>query len=100
MQQHSKVAFRARQYNPSEWEPVPCDLCMSSASDVHHIFNSYRWKRDNDVYNLAVLCIGCHNKQHSKRTDEESKQLQVKVKRILNNLDEWHDKCREYWFYF
>ncbi len=99
MQQHTKLAFKAREYNVTEWEPVPCDLCFWVASDVHHIFNSHRWKRKNTVDNLAVLCLKCHNKIHNKRDDLQSRQLQTRILWIISNIKERKQMIRKYSFY-
>lgn len=89
MQQRTKVALKAREYNVSEWEPIPCDICLAPATDVHHIDNSFRWKRSNDIYNLSCLCRSCHDRLwHSWNTLEQREVIRDKVKRIINNIDE------------
>lgn len=100
MQQHTKLAFKAREYNVTEWEPVPCDLCFWVASYVHHIFNSHRGKRKYS-HNLAVLCFKCHNKIHSKRDNLQSRQLQTPrtLWNKMRNIKERKQMIRKYSFY-
>lgn len=91
MTQHTKIALQSRHY-PITWEPVPCDVewCRKPAQDTHHIENSYRGKRNNDKYNLSLLCRDCHNKYwHSGNTVESRILLIERVKRILEHIKEW-----------
>ncbi len=95
MSPHTKIALRAREY-PLTWERVPCDMCMQPAVDTHHINSSFRWKRSDDVYNLALVCRDCHNACHTHENAETRQQRINKAFYILNNLEERKEKIR--WF--
>ena len=101
MTPYTKIALQSRWY-PMTWEPVPCDVewCYKPAQDTHHIENSYRWKRKNDKYNLSLLCRDCHNKYwHSGDTFGSREMLIKRVKRILENIEEWKEQARNFNYY-
>jgi len=98
MQAHTKILIKSRGYDKDY--PIPCEMCLSPCTEVHHIDDSFRWKRDNSPYNLIALCRSCHKLTHDK-WDEESKDTHhKKVQSILEDLESWKEECWLAWYYF
>ena len=61
MQKHTKVYMQFFDYGEQDF--IPCEMCGSRATDIHHIERRTRNKVTNDfVENLVGLCRDCHNK--------------------------------------
>ena len=64
MQKHTKVYFDFFDYGMDDF--IPCEMCGSKATDIHHIERRTRNKVTNDyVENLVGLCRDCHIKAES-----------------------------------
>ena len=61
MQKHVKAYMECFGYTKGDW--IPCEMCGSTAVDIHHI--RYRSHGGTDhPSNLAALCRDCHNMAH------------------------------------
>ena len=64
MQKHTKVYMQFFDYGEQDF--IPCEMCGSKATDIHHIERRTRNKVTNDfVENLVGLCRDCHVKAES-----------------------------------
>jgi|TARA_R100000781_G_scaffold89665_2_gene55218 hypothetical protein len=64
MQKHTKVYMQFFDYGEQDF--IPCEMCGSKATDIHHIERRTRNKVTNDfVENLVGLCRDCHIKAES-----------------------------------
>tara|TARA_R100000808_G_C2069121_1_gene97365 strand:- start:285 stop:581 length:297 start_codon:yes stop_codon:yes gene_type:complete len=64
MQKHTKVYMQFFDYGEQDF--IPCEMCGSRATDIHHIERRTRNKVTNDfVENLVGLCRDCHIKAES-----------------------------------
>jgi hypothetical protein len=64
MQKHTKVYMQFFDYGEQDF--IPCEMCGSRATDIHHIERRTRNKVTNDfVENLVGLCRDCHVKAES-----------------------------------
>lgn len=98
MQAHTTILIKSRGYDKDY--PIPCEMCMDICTEVHHIEDSFRGKRNNSPDNLIALCRNCHKLTHDKR-DQVSKDTHInKVQYILNNPEDWKEECRSAWYYF
>jgi 5-methylcytosine-specific restriction endonuclease McrA len=53
-------------FDYGEQDFIPCEMCGSKATDIHHIERRTRNKVTNDfVENLVGLCRDCHIKAES-----------------------------------
>ena len=53
-------------FDYGEQDFIPCEMCGSKATDIHHIERRTRNKVTNDfVENLVGLCRDCHVKAES-----------------------------------
>ena len=67
MQKHTKVYMQFFDYGEQDF--IPCEMCGSKATDIHHIERRTRNKVTNDfVENLVGLCRDCHIKAESDST--------------------------------
>ena len=64
MKTHTKVYMQFFDYGEQDF--IPCEMCGSKATDIHHIERRTRNKVTNDfVENLVGLCRDCHIKAES-----------------------------------
>ena len=64
MKSHTKVYMQFFDYGEQDF--IPCEMCGSRATDIHHIERRTRNKVTNDfVENLVGLCRDCHIKAES-----------------------------------
>ena len=64
MKTHTKVYMQFFDYGEQDF--IPCEMCGSRATDIHHIERRTRNKVTNDfVENLVGLCRDCHIKAES-----------------------------------
>ena len=64
MKSHTKVYMQFFDYGEQDF--IPCEMCGSKATDIHHIERRTRNKVTNDfVENLVGLCRDCHIKAES-----------------------------------
>jgi hypothetical protein len=100
MKQHTKIAYNSRGYSLDD-TPVPCEYsdCWSPAVDCHHIWNSNRGKRDNDPYNLCLLCRFHHDLVHKEHKESTMNILRMEVKWILDNIEERKQQARLFNYY-
>lgn len=68
MQKHTKNYLKYFGYWEQSW--IPCELCSSTATDIHHILYRSQWWWD-DILNLVWLCRKCHDKAHAWDYDAE-----------------------------
>ena len=63
MMNHTKVYMNFFGYDISD-SYIPCELCNSSAVDIHHIEKRNKTKNDF-IENLIAVCRDCHIKCES-----------------------------------
>lgn len=81
MQKYTKVYFDYFRYTIADF--VPCEICSSRATEIHHILNrSHRKDLENDITNLMAICRSCHNEFGDKKQHIES----------LKKIHEYHIK--------
>lgn len=77
-------------------DTIMCEYpnCKHIAVDIHHIRNSYRWKRkhESDWSDLIAVCREHHNKIHNKNNFETREMLLWVVKEILVWISLLYDK--------
>ena len=61
------------------------------ASEIHHIWSSYRWKRNNEARNLIALCYTCHREAHARNNFDTRTEL---AKISLLNAKNKNDNTR------
>jgi len=72
MKKHVKIYMDYFGYGEQDY--IPCERCMSSANDIHHI--NYRSRGGEDeVKNLIALCRKCHDKAHAEKIKPSELQL-------------------------
>lgn len=64
------------------------EKCRRTASSIHHIKSSYRWKRDDSPENLIALCIKHHDRIHAHSTFDNRQIYLDRAKVLIKyNLD-------------
>jgi hypothetical protein len=61
MKKYTKVYLEYFNYDINSF--VPCEVCQSRATDIHHIIaRSQNKSLENEISNLMALCRECHQK--------------------------------------
>ncbi len=86
MERHVKNYLEAFGFSGMEF--IPCEVCGSSAVDIHHVeprssFGSKRKDEQDRVDNLVALCRYCHNGAHGDLSREWKEMLKdITISRI------------------
>ena len=67
-----------------EQDIVPCEICGSPASDIHHIKHKSQ-SGNNDIENLMALCRHCHDMAHSDKSIYETSYFEAVHLKFLSN---------------
>lgn len=79
MKKYKANYIKGRQIDICDY--IHCEVCGSTAVDIHHI--THKSQGGSDEYeNLIALCRGCHNKAHNKAG---CKEFQSRLKDIAKN---------------
>ena len=88
MQKHTKVYLDFFDYFD---EFIPCEMCSSKATDVHHLTKRSKFgsKQERDyIENLICLCRSCHTKCHS----DKNYNLKARIINLENIADKLKDE--------
>jgi len=71
MKKHTKIYLKYFGYTEAEW--IPCEVCGTTAVDIHHIkARGMGGNKNADVIeNLQALCRECHIKYGDKKQHRE-----------------------------
>lgn len=59
MKKYTKIYLDHFGYSIADF--VPCEICGSRSTEIHHIKNrSHRKDLENDIVNLMAVCRTCH----------------------------------------
>jgi len=91
---YKKIYCISRWYKEGDW--IPCEICWTTAVEIHHIPNSHRGNKDRNITwnKLLSVCRYHHNLIHSENTFEMREALYAIVDSILT-LHNWWEVSTE-----
>jgi len=89
MVHYKDIFLKSRWYE--KWDWIGCEICWTTAVDVHHINSSARWERSckEDWSDLISCCRYHHNLIHSENNKEMRDTLLSIVQTILTLRNWW-----------